>query len=325
MRRETGDIKENINWGLDFSSINRSRTEWMGIAILMVLLYHCSLLPHTEMILGFFRYGYFGVDIFLLLSGYGLCYSYEKNKLNDFWLHRVKRVLPLYIIQLLVRYIFLGEFQSVETTLHELTNLSIFTQKGNGNWYVNAIMFFYLIFPVLYHSIKKYPLYILMLSYVLSSVLLLLLDINWRQECMIGRLPIFIFGIFIYVSKVTKNDSLLYKGLMVSLFFWNFSMVYDVSIYMTAAAICAIVVLVCNIAVIYTVRGGLISFLGRHSYELFIADYFTGVCVRYLLNSYPQFMHSYMVITLYVVFSFLGGGVFYSNIKNCSQGNQLTR
>lgn len=49
-----------------------------GIAMLMVVFYHLFVMDNTQKIWTIFAVGYIGVDIFLLLSGYGLCQSSEK-------------------------------------------------------------------------------------------------------------------------------------------------------------------------------------------------------------------------------------------------------
>lgn len=65
------------------------RKQFMGIAILMVLLYHLyCCLPNIE-VLHLFKYCYGGVDVFMLVSGYGLCFSYKKNSIKDFYIHRM--------------------------------------------------------------------------------------------------------------------------------------------------------------------------------------------------------------------------------------------
>lgn len=79
--------------------LSSTRGSMMGVAILMVLLYHaaCCNLPMG----GFTQvanYGLIGVDIFLFFSGYGLCFSFNKNKLSEFFKRRYMRVLPLYLI-----------------------------------------------------------------------------------------------------------------------------------------------------------------------------------------------------------------------------------
>ena len=70
-------------------SLFENRTETMGIAMLMVLLYH---LKGT-----WFYPGFLGVDIFLFLSAYGLSRSYKTNTLGIFYKRRLNRVVPLYL------------------------------------------------------------------------------------------------------------------------------------------------------------------------------------------------------------------------------------
>lgn len=63
----------------------------MGIAITFVWLYHLRCTCHH---LGdpLFKPLFIGVDIFLFLSAYGLCFSYNKNTLGQFYKNRIKRV-----------------------------------------------------------------------------------------------------------------------------------------------------------------------------------------------------------------------------------------
>ena len=60
--------------------ISKNRSLLMGVAILMVIMYHafCCNLPMGP-VSHILRYGYLGVDIFIFLSAIGLCYSFEKN------------------------------------------------------------------------------------------------------------------------------------------------------------------------------------------------------------------------------------------------------
>lgn len=71
---------------------------YSGIAILMVILYHLMSLDELQTkAIAVFYPGFLGVDIFFLLSGYGLCFSYNKNPLNIFYSRRMKRIVPLFI------------------------------------------------------------------------------------------------------------------------------------------------------------------------------------------------------------------------------------
>ena len=91
----TTDFFEKQN--VIYNSIALRRKELMGIAILSVILYHwfswCKY-GYLDM----FHYLYIGVDVFLLLSGFGLCFSYNKCNLPRFYRRRLLRVFPLFVV-----------------------------------------------------------------------------------------------------------------------------------------------------------------------------------------------------------------------------------
>ena len=68
----------------------------MGISILMVLLCHSSVtqLPFVKI----FMPGFLGCDIFILLSGCSLGFSYSKYDIKVFYARRMKRVFPLFVL-----------------------------------------------------------------------------------------------------------------------------------------------------------------------------------------------------------------------------------
>ena len=61
---------KNIEWG----AVSKYRGEMMGIAIIMIVLFHTQL-PQTDAFFGLKRMGNIGVDVFLFLSGLGLWFS----------------------------------------------------------------------------------------------------------------------------------------------------------------------------------------------------------------------------------------------------------
>lgn len=81
------------------TTLRDTRSMMMGIAILMVILYHavCSNLPMGLLTIPA-TYGLIGVDIFLFLSAYGLCYSLQNKNLREFYGRRFMRILPAYVI-----------------------------------------------------------------------------------------------------------------------------------------------------------------------------------------------------------------------------------
>lgn len=72
-----------------------------GIAALWVVGYHChKLLPGAPLPAIPFAYGFLGVDVFFVLSGYMLASLYadiKRHDLPDFWLKRVLRIYPLHL------------------------------------------------------------------------------------------------------------------------------------------------------------------------------------------------------------------------------------
>ena len=84
-----------------------TRYYWMGIAIMLIVLCHiqytCIWNGIGYKIINFlFRNGDCGVEIFLLISVYGLCYSYCSNSLKDFYIRRFIRIFPMYILFLII-------------------------------------------------------------------------------------------------------------------------------------------------------------------------------------------------------------------------------
>lgn len=87
--------------------ISKNRSLLMGVAILMVIMYHafCCNLPMGP-VSHILRYGYLGVDIFIFLSAIGLCYSFEKNSIRRFYTNRIIRILPLFLCLVVFRYVY---------------------------------------------------------------------------------------------------------------------------------------------------------------------------------------------------------------------------
>src|SRR5512147_3232958 len=79
-----------------------------GLAILLVLAFHTNR-PHSTEVL--FRYGWLGVDLFFVLSGFLitriLISSRESpNYFSSFYVRRILRIWPVYFALLLVVLIF---------------------------------------------------------------------------------------------------------------------------------------------------------------------------------------------------------------------------
>ena len=86
----------------DINCLSLYRAELMGFAIIWVILYHSGFaepIPFVSYISSLYRGGFGGVDIFMMLSGFGLSFSMSKKKsLKAFYLSRVARIYPIYFV-----------------------------------------------------------------------------------------------------------------------------------------------------------------------------------------------------------------------------------
>ena len=146
---------------LTFEIISKYRTLLMGIAIITIILFHfvedCYNANHNYE--GFIRLykiiiGSSGVDIFLLLSGFGLYYSFKKNNnTKEFYLKRFTKILIPYLI-VAIPALFIKDIILDGTTiikyLKDLTFITLLTDGVRWHWYIFFICICYLIFPYIF-------------------------------------------------------------------------------------------------------------------------------------------------------------------------------
>ncbi|MCD8219674.1 MAG: acyltransferase [Ruminococcus sp.] len=185
-----GEEKMNANnsqRGFNINSISKYRGSIMGVAIVGILLCHYNecrtiqgLSPSVlSKVLGL---GCCFVDVFLILSGVGLYYSFSKN--NDvaaFYKRRLLRLLPTYLIIAVPYWIYHDMFLeggSIVTALYNLSFGSLLAEGVQRFWFVFLILILYLIFPLVYkaldvkRSVKRILLVAILAFLVLGGVLL---------------------------------------------------------------------------------------------------------------------------------------------------------
>lgn len=142
-----------------------NRNYFMGIAIVLVILHHFCLrldgcwhvdtFPFT-----IFYWGQIGVDIFLFVSAYGCCASWENNSCWQYALHRIKRIYPQYIVFLLIVLLW---FFADASILHRL-KLAVFSLMGIApiyrlgvsiEWYIPSLLMMYFCLPLIYMGVKR--------------------------------------------------------------------------------------------------------------------------------------------------------------------------
>ncbi len=180
------------------------RNELMGIATIFILLGHTIFYSHGVISYGFLTdiitLGYSGVDIFLLLSGFGLVYSMKKNSIIEFYKRRTIRILPS-VIGIICIYC-LCNYKSVG--LYYFNPLFWYQRY----WYLGFIIIAYLLFPYLYKFLtlnRTKELWYMLVGFSLITLTFMYyqnMAINCNPYmCSISRIPIFCIGSCIAMKK----------------------------------------------------------------------------------------------------------------------------
>lgn len=192
-----------------FSIISTYRTPLMGLAALMIYIFHqwehqWVHVTYGHETLDFFfnfaqRIAFSGVDIFFFLSGIGLIYAIEKHSLLEFYVRRLERVYLPFLLSALVRAAVLG-WGLIELARKILFIDFLFVSVNSILWFVPAIVFFYLFFPAFYRAFNYFKnTYVFMLF---SFALWFLFAVGFSEfirgdlYSVINRIPIFLLGVF---------------------------------------------------------------------------------------------------------------------------------
>lgn len=195
-------MKNGNDW---LNLLSEYRKELMGFSALWILIFHewekvFTGIPVIGAAETFVKHiGFCGVDIFILLSGFGLTYAIEKYSMGEFYYHRLIRVYPSYALIALICTA-MGGMTVAEMISHITLYRFFFVNIYGFLWFVPMIILFYLCFPPYYHFFKKTGSHFLFLIMVLE--VWTILSVKYRnapREEFFGvtnRIPIFLIGIY---------------------------------------------------------------------------------------------------------------------------------
>lgn len=193
-----------INKPIEIADLSKYRSQLMGAAMIMVMLFHVGGMRHDTIAYCVSRVGNVGVDLFLFLSGIGLLYSWTKTpQLRHFFVHRYIRVYPAWLIIACLYYIPLyikGKLSFTDTFLDIAINWSFWEHDELTFWFIPAIMMLYTVAPAYMELIRRHPSYrwmpvAAMLLCVLIQYLSPLHHAVGHLEIFFSRIPIFLLGI----------------------------------------------------------------------------------------------------------------------------------
>ena len=226
--------EKNFEW----SVVSQFRSEIMGVAIILVLLCHCSgfswgmFQPYVKELA---HLGACGVDIFLFVSGYGLFFSMKKNSdVLGFYKRRFLRIVPEYLFLAGISYAVLNALRKTGFEWREfLIQLSAvraaFLYESNDArhlWYMFFIFFAYAFFPIIYFlgncdkkAKAKFFFALTIVAYLIDALLFIAFPDFMKVysiDTHLSRIPMFALGTY-YGSQASEGKST-YKKIVPSLF-----------------------------------------------------------------------------------------------------------
>lgn len=189
----------NHTFTLDF--LSKYRSQLMGFAIFWIFFYHTGVnIPGLNAL---FSIGWIGVEIFFLVSGFGLCASLAKNPdILQFYKRRLIRILPTWWLILAIMHV-LGLYMGMRCPHTVWESVQWYTGLGwwNGGlsfeWYMPTLIAFYLIAPLV-NKLSNKGLIAGILIFVLTGILLHEFKILEHVYMSYQRIPVFLMGFLMY-------------------------------------------------------------------------------------------------------------------------------
>lgn len=194
--------------------VSKRRSSLMGIAILWVIMYHMVAKGTDYFDFKFFNalfnQGDSGVDIFMFLSGWGLYFSYKKYSILEFYKRRIIRILPLYMIICLFFVIAING--NIIDYLNCVSTLGFWEGGVWYDWYIPAILLFYMLYPLIGYLMDKFGLLLVIISIIISVGIIGY--IQMLTNCQFGdirmfvlsRFPIFVLGAYWGYLTIRKKE-----------------------------------------------------------------------------------------------------------------------
>lgn len=194
-----------------------------GLAALMVCFFHLfcgnvNLFPTTNFLKHIFSYGYLGVPVFFMISGFIICYSlpvnYKLAQSKTFFLKRIIRIEPPYIASILLVILlnYVGSFYShvplqfswVDFFCHfaYLNNFGIGTYYNVVYWTLGIEFQFYILIGLLFSLVSrsKTSLIVFMVALLFATFI----HVN-NMQLIFQYLSIFGIGILTYFYQFKKQ------------------------------------------------------------------------------------------------------------------------
>lgn len=285
----------------------------MGIATIFIVFLHAhsfakdsSAILH-KIILFVFQKGDIGVNLFFLLSAYGLCYSYNNSTIKSYYIKRFKRLMPMLLIYCIFHFIIYDDFvfpTSLWNTVSHITGISFFYNDNLQDWFIPTLIIIYIAFPLLFKSCIKLKKLGLVFIFILITIYLLCMipvyNFDWQLK--LPRLCAVVIGILTYLYEKEGKLKSIY-----ALYGWAAIMSYMSFTKGAYMAVPAIALLISQ-GEGHLPLEKIISFVGRHSLEIYLAQ---ALCLLKLSHTNYYWYFIVMVITVIVTAFILWASQYY--------------
>lgn len=300
-----------------------------GIASLIVCLFHLilgngDLLPPSNWLEQTFSFGYLGVEIFFILSGYVICYSLPKGfsygDLRTFFLKRLSRIEPPYLISIII--VLILNYLSHKVTGLESGGIDIYYVSLHlaylnnfiGNTYLNVVYWtlgiefqFYvligLLFPLISSSKTK--------LFATFFIFLILASLHTPPSIsvILPYLSFFGIGILLFSYKFEKRVSLSWLLLLLTCFLTQIYFYQGIAA--TIASFATVLVIL-----FWKYANSIIRFFSMISFSLYLLHVPIGGKVINLGGRYVTSDASrYFLIFVAFVTSILAAYLFYKFVE----------
>ena len=194
-----------VQEGISLEHLSKRRGTVMGIATCLIMALHIYQLfgisdrsrfyVLKDILLHNCEYG---VDIFLLVSGFGLYRSLIGGlEVKRYYKKRLLRIYPDYILTLLIISPILS-LAALKEFLLQITSISLWHSLNLSYWYVPLIVILYLMYPLIHRIVVRSNSAILAMIAGYIAITFILFDLLLPDKALLtiisDRVPIFLIG-----------------------------------------------------------------------------------------------------------------------------------
>ena len=270
----------------NLSDISKYRSALMGVSILLIMFFHCGLIPN----------GHIGVEFFLFISAIGLYFSLSKNPdTPQFYKRRLVRILPTYFV-LTIPYVLVYKHFHPEEPLVELVKIlfqirTLTESMDFSQWFISLILICYLFTPLFFKNHR------ILLSYpflIVFTVLCFSCSHLFTPSYIIDRLPVFFWSLKVADGIYAKKQIHylpVFALLLTAILFWIFIMPaagtyypqFGAKVFAFLLATLPLIILITAVVSRLPQRViHVLDFFGSISLELYLSH----ECIKYVLAKY---------------------------------------